>query len=129
MSFLNNIFGNSPSKNNETAITWIPLNSLGQLSEIKIASISNPVIIFKHSTRCSISRMALKQFEKEYNLEPNITCYYLDLLNFRPISDAISTEFNLAHQSPQLLLIKSGVCTFSSSHESISVEDLKLKIV
>lgn len=124
MSFLDNMFGNS-SSNSDAYITWIPLTTIGQLDEIKITSNANPVLIFKHSTRCSISRMALKQFEKEYDLEPNISCYYLDLLNHRDVSNAVATQFNVYHQSPQLLVIKSGVCTFSSTHESISVESVK----
>lgn len=129
MGLLDNIFGNTSSNNHDAFITWIPLTSIGQLDEIKIASANHPVIIFKHSTRCSISRMALKQFEKEYDLEPEVNCYYLDLLNFREVSNAVASQFNVYHQSPQLLLIKSGICVFSATHESISVESLKLELL
>ncbi len=128
MGFLNNVFGSSSDKSDESTIKWIPLNSVSQLNEIKIASQTHPVLIFKHSTRCSISRMALKQFEKQYDLQPEINCYYLDLLNFRDISNEIASQFNVFHQSPQLLLIKNGACTFSATHESIAVEELKLQL-
>jgi bacillithiol system protein YtxJ len=89
-------------------IHWRPLTTPEQLDEIITLSFTTPVAVFKHSTRCSISRMALKQFENEFDLEGIVTPYYLDLLNHRDISNEIATRFDVYHQSPQLLLIKEG---------------------
>ena len=129
MTLFTSIFGDSENKNNNVSkINWIPLTDLGQLNEIMELSHQQPVAIFKHSTRCSISRMALKQFENEFDLEGNVTPYYLDLLNHRDISQEIATRFEVYHQSPQLLLIKEGKSIYDASHSDIDAVVLKEKI-
>jgi bacillithiol system protein YtxJ len=87
-----------------------------------------PVAIFKHSTRCSISRMALKQFENEFDLEGSVTPYFLDLINYRDISNEIATRFEVYHQSPQLLLIKEGKSIYDASHSDIDALELKGRV-
>ena len=129
MSILNNLFGSSETEKPKTSnIDWIQLTDLGQLNEIQEFSSQKPVIIFKHSTTCSISRMALKNFEREYDLNDKIDAYFLDLLNFRAISNEIANKFEVVHQSPQLLLIKNGISVYNVSHDSIDAEKLKSKI-
>lgn len=126
MTLFNSIFGDSENKNsNASKINWIPLTDLGQLNEILELSHQQPVAIFKHSTRCSISRMALKQFENEFDLEGSVTPYFLDLLNHRDISQEIATRFEVYHQSPQLLLIKEGKSIYDASHSDIDALELK----
>ena len=111
-------------------MNWIPLTDLGQLNEIINASSQKPVVIFKHSTRCSVSRMALKQFENEYDLSENeAEAYFLDLLNHRDISNEIASRFNVQHQSPQILLIKNGKSEYSVNHSDIDAEELKLQVL
>lgn len=126
MTLFTSIFGDSENKNtNVSKINWIPLTDLGQLNEIMELSHQQPVAIFKHSTRCSISRMALKQFENEFDLEGSVTPYFLDLLNHRDISQEIATRFEVYHQSPQLLLIKEGKSIYDASHSDIDALELK----
>ena len=105
------------------------MTDLDQLNEISVASNEKPMVIFKHSTRCSISRMALKQFENEYALtDDEVTIYFLDLLSFRDISNAIATRFQVEHQSPQLILIKEEKVIYNASHSDIDAETLKNKL-
>jgi bacillithiol system protein YtxJ len=125
MTLFNSIFGKTNEEVQPSKINWIPLTELQQLDQTKAVSLDNLVVIFKHSTRCSISRMALKQFENEYNLEDKVTLYFLDLLNFRSISNAISEEFQVEHQSPQIIVIKNGKAIFSASHSAIDALQLK----
>jgi len=128
MSVFNSIFGKSGNQtSSEGKINWIQLTDLGQLDEVATFSNQKPVVIFKHSTRCSISRMALKRFETEYDLEDKVDVYFLDLLEHRDISNAIATRFNVVHQSPQLLLIKEGKSVYDVSHSDIDAEELKGK--
>jgi bacillithiol system protein YtxJ len=77
--------------------------------------------IFKHSTRCIVSKMALKNFENNFNLENKIQPYFLDLLEYRAISNEVATRFNIQHQSPQIIVIKNGVAVYATSHEDIDV--------
>jgi bacillithiol system protein YtxJ len=129
MSIFDTIFGASEQSSTPSTIKWIPLTDLGQLNEISLLSDEKPVVIFKHSTRCSISRMALKQFEKEYDLSDNeVTTYFLDLIAFRDISNEIASRFGVVHQSPQLLLIKGGKSVYDVSHSAIDAAELKSKI-
>jgi bacillithiol system protein YtxJ len=126
MTLFKSIFGDSENKNTNTSkINWIELTDLGQLNEIIDSSHQQPVVIFKHSTRCSISRMALKQFENEFDLEGSVTPYFLDLINYRDISNEIATRFEVYHQSPQLLLIKEGKSIYDASHSDIDAVELK----
>lgn len=105
-------------------MAWRALIDLGQLNEMVNESTEKPVVIFKHSTRCSISRMALRQFEQEFNLEGKVVPYYLDLLEHRDISNEIANRFGVYHQSPQLIVIKDGKAIYDRSHESIDATKL-----
>ncbi|WP_396168691.1 bacillithiol system redox-active protein YtxJ [Flavobacterium sp.] len=124
MSLFDKIFGGAEKENKDPKIGWKQLSDLGQLNEILEISIEKPVIVFKHSTRCSVSRMALRHFENEFDLEEKVIPYFLDLLNHRDISNAITTKFEVEHQSPQLLLISKGKCIYDASHNAIEVESL-----
>jgi bacillithiol system protein YtxJ len=125
MSLFKNIFGSSEEQKSESKLNWNPLTDLGQLNEITEASFEKPVVIFKHSTRCSISRMALKQFENEFTLDDKIQLYFLDLLNYREVSNEIASRFGVQHQSPQLILVKDGNAIFSTSHSDIDGQFLE----
>ena len=126
MSFFKNIFNSSEDSNpNENKINWIELTNLGQLDEIRTLSNEKPVAIFKHSTRCSVSRMALKQFENEFDSSAKVSPYFLDLIAYRDVSNAIANQFGVTHQSPQLLLIKKGKSVYDVSHSDIDAGELK----
>lgn len=129
MSFLNSIFGNSDSSDSQKSnINWIPLTNLAQLNDIESMSNVKPIVIFKHSTRCGISRMALKQFEREYDLDETVDTFFLDLIVHRDVSNEIADRFNVYHESPQLILIKDGKAIYDVSHSDIDAEALKNKI-
>ncbi len=129
MNILKNIFGSSENQPEKTSnVNWINLNDLGQLNEVQEISNQKPVLIFKHSTTCSVSRMALKNFEREFDLHDKVDTYFLDLLNHRDISNEIASRFQVIHQSPQLLLIKEGNCTYNVSHSSIEASELEEKL-
>ena len=126
MSFLNKLFGEGETTNNVSKVNWIALESMSQLDEIVTLSNEKKVLIFKHSTRCSVSRMVLKEFENTFTLEETLTPYFLDLLEHRDISNEIASRFEVQHQSPQILVIKGGKAVYSASHESIDAESLKM---
>ncbi|SNR53299.1 MULTISPECIES: bacillithiol system redox-active protein YtxJ [Hymenobacter] len=106
---------------------WQPLTQAEQLTEIVRESHEQPVIIFKHSTTCSISAAAKAKVERQWDgagLE-GTKVYYLDLLRFRPISQEIAEKFGVRHESPQLLLIQDGECRYDASHMGIRLSDVK----
>lgn len=108
-----------------TSLSWIALNDEAQLSTIITRSQQIPCLIFKHSTRCSISSVAKMRLETRWDFANNeMETYYLDVLQYRPISNAIVERFAVHHESPQVLIIKGGECIFDASHLDISVENL-----
>ncbi|HEX7366582.1 MAG TPA: bacillithiol system redox-active protein YtxJ [Pelobium sp.] len=103
-------------------MSWIALNNLDQLNQIKADK--GYSIIFKHSTRCSISMMAKKRVDLDLDdLPKTVKPYFLDLLANRNISAEIAEVFQVHHESPQLLLIKDGECILDQSHGDISIEE------
>lgn len=106
-------------------IQWIPLCNMGQLEDIVKQSNSVPCLVFKHSTRCNISSMAKSRLEKNWDFSADdIKPYYLDLIAFRDVSNAITEKFGIFHESPQALLIRNGECVYDASHLDISVQEL-----
>ena len=109
----------------ETFINWTHLTSLEQLATIKKESETETVLIFKHSTRCGISRMVIKQFEKLFSEETKgLKVYYLDLLNYRNVSDEVGYLFQVMHQSPQLIVVRNEAVVVHSSHYDITQTNL-----
>jgi len=125
MSLFKNIFGSSEEENKSSKIAWRQLTDLGQLNEIVEVSNEKIVLIFKHSTRCSISRYSLKQFENEFTFEDKIVPYFLDLIAHRDVSNEIAQRFGVFHESPQIMLIKEGKAIYDASHESIDAKKLE----
>ncbi len=109
-------------------MNWIQVKNIEQLAEISEKSVHNTIAIFKHSTRCGISGMVLKNIQKEIEnfKEPYSEVYLLDLISYREISNMISKKWGIEHQSPQLILIKKNKVIHHSSHYSI---DPKLLIL
>ena len=106
-------------------VQWISLTNEGQLEDIVKQSNTIPCLIFKHSTRCNISSMAKVRLEKGWDFDANdMKPFYLDLISFRNVSEAIAEKFGIYHESPQVLLIRNGECTYDASHLDISVEEL-----
>ncbi len=124
MGLFDKLFGESEASQ-VSKVNWLPLETMEQLEAMITDSFEKPVLVFKHSTRCSISRMVLRQFENGFPLDVNITPYFLDLLEHRNLSNEIASRLDVQHQSPQVIVIKEGVAVYNASHESIDVEDLK----
>ncbi len=124
MGLLNKIFGSTVPKE-EKVLPWIPLNTIAQLNYIAEKSKSKTQVIFKHSTRCGISRMVMNQFIDNYELtEKDLDLYYLDLLSYRDVSNEVGYKFQVMHESPQLLIIKNADVVSHASHGAINTIDL-----
>jgi bacillithiol system protein YtxJ len=123
MSFLNNLRN---ALKEDLPEAWLPLQEEAQLQQIKMDSFEKPVVIFKHSTSCGISNMAKFQLESGWDLgSKDLDFYYLDLWKFRPISNEIVDYFDIAHQSPQMILIKDGAVVHATSHHGVHLSGLK----
>ncbi len=105
---------------------WIDLTSVQQLEDIVKENFSSqkPLAIFKHSTRCSISDMAKNRLERKWSSEQPMDVFYLDLIKYREVSNAIALKLDVEHESPQILVLKEGKIVLSQSHQSISPEEI-----
>lgn len=112
-------------------MNWDELNSIEELNKINEESKNAPVVIFKHSTRCSTSAVAHDRLGRKWNAaqHPDVKIYYLDLIQYREVSNEIASRYGIEHQSPQVLVIENGVCVYNASHLSISYDTLLTKIL
>jgi bacillithiol system protein YtxJ len=124
MSLFDKLFGNGKPQQMPD-VFWNYLEDMAELDAIEKESFTKPVTIFKHSTGCGVSRMVWNMFQKQYKIpQDKMDLYYLDLLAFRDISNEIAARFGVAHQSPQLIVIKDGKAVYHASHERIDAGDL-----
>jgi bacillithiol system protein YtxJ len=108
-------------------MNWIALENEAQLAAIQNESEQTLVLIFKHSTSCSISATALGRLERNWKPEEmaEVKAYYLDLLSYRDLSRQIAQRFGIVHESPQVLIISKGQCVYHASHLGISYAEVK----
>lgn len=104
--------------------SWSKLTSLEQLEEAEKESFERPVVLFKDSVTCGISAYAKERLQ-EFHLDGTCRFYYLDLLSYRDISNEIANRYGVIHQSPQVIILKNGKASFSTSHHQISPEIIK----
>lgn len=102
---------------------WINLVSPDQIEVIKQESQTSPVLIFKHSTTCSISAMAYHRLQRA-SKNFKIKIYYLDLRAYREVSNLVASVFDVTHESPQVLLIDKGIAVYDRSHSDINPSDI-----
>ncbi len=110
---------------------WIELTDPQQLQEVIEVSKTQPVFIFKHSTTCSVSRMALDRLERQWKPQENVpaTAYFLDLLRHRALSNQLAEVFQVRHESPQVLVIKNGRAVYHESHYGITHAALQAALI
>lgn len=119
IALLKSFVGNKSKK-----MDWNNLTGVDQLNEIDANSENKTQVIFKHSTRCSVSTFAKRILTSEYNDEigAQAEVHYLDLIAYRDVSNAIAERYGVMHESPQILVIKNGKCVFDASHSDVSFE-------
>ena len=106
---------------------WSELRSVNQIDQIRNESKQNPILIFKYSSRCSLSRMALDRLERNWKEAEmsGIKPYFLDLITYREISNQIAHEFEVEHESPQVLIIENERSIYDQSHMGIDYHKIK----
>jgi bacillithiol system protein YtxJ len=103
-------------------IEWIPLETVEQLQSLQAESETQPVIIYKHSARCSTSHMILNRIDRSGQAWAGVRMYFLDLLRYRSLSASVETIFSVRHESPQLLVIRDRTAVLHLSHFEIEPE-------
>ncbi|MBZ9729442.1 bacillithiol system redox-active protein YtxJ [Salegentibacter sp. JZCK2] len=126
MGLLNKIFkGDGEETKEKSKFPWTDFTDKDQITIAKEESKDKLIGIFKHSTRCGISRMVLKNFEKQYEENENTKLYFLDLVKHREVSNAVADELSVRHESPQFIVLSDEKVVHSSSHQDIDAAKLK----
>ncbi len=128
MGIINKIFKSQRdiAKEEIKGIEWEHLDSIDQLDNLIKNSKLKPKVIFKHSTRCGISRMALNQFENNYTTDKDQAVYYLlDLIANRDVSNAVAEKLSVQHQSPQVIVIDNEHVIHTESHHGIDIKKIQ----
>ncbi|NRA13827.1 MAG: bacillithiol system redox-active protein YtxJ [Crocinitomicaceae bacterium] len=119
------LFSKNKSEAKSTMV-WNQLNSIEQLNEIIVAAQEKPVVIFKHSTRCGISAMALESFKANWTSQDTLAdVYILDLLNHRDVSNEIVVLTGVFHQSPQAIVLKGTEVVYEATHSGINARKIE----
>lgn len=107
-------------------MNWNKIESIEELNQVIEQSNQTPILIFKHSTRCSISSMALNRLERAWSDKDSekVTPYYLDLISHRDVSNNIAETLGIMHESPQAIVLKDGKAIYNASHMSINHGDI-----
>lgn len=94
------------------------------LDSLKKNSRQKPQVIFKHSTRCIVSNMAMHRIDQKEIESVDADFYFLNIIRHRDLSAQIQQDFDVWHESPQVLVIKDEKCIYTNSHSGIRLEEL-----
>ena len=123
MKLFKNILKDRATKN---TFPWIHLEDQNTLDKLISDSFVKPVLIFKHSIRCGTSSFVKGRFEIEWDIDHSfVQTYFLDLITYRQISNAIAEKLHVLHESPQVILVKDGKAIYHASHSGIDVDEIK----
>lgn len=118
----------SMGKSNSKKLDWIEISSLDELNQAIEESSDKPSVFFKHSTRCSISSMALNRFESEWEEGSGGKLYFIDLIKNRDVSNMLAEKADVYHQSPQVIVLKDKKLIYDASHGAISANEIIEKL-
>lgn len=124
MKFFGSFFEGKGSSEKKS-LPWTALTEVQQLESAVMESFRTPVLIYKHSTRCGISSVVLNRMERSLELrEEDLVFYFLDLIRYRRLSQRISTDLGVVHESPQVILLNKGKVIWHGSHGAITAQNI-----
>ncbi len=107
-----------------------PVTSINDFENLLAESDQQPVLLFKHSTRCPVSFAAQDEFHDfvTENDGDALVCAQVDVIRDRQVSNAIASTLDVTHQSPQAIVIFRQIPVWDASHSAITRESLSQAI-
>lgn len=102
---------------------WLPLKAIEDWQHVLQMSELSPVVVFKHSTRCSLSSLA-RQRLVDYDWPVSTRIWWVDVIEQRELSRHIAAETQVHHESPQVLLIENRICFWDEDHLDIQPKEI-----
>jgi len=107
-------------------VNWLSLATIAEVEELVQQSQTVPCLIFKHSTRCSISSFAKQRLEQAWDVPSDVVQpFFLDLIAYRNVSNFVADHFGVDHESPQVLLVYQGRVIYHASHLAITLDEIR----
>ena len=98
---------------------FIRITDSESFEELLARSNRQPVVLFKHSITCSISGLAYQEL-KRFNGEVAL----VEVQKARELSKEIEKRTGIAHQSPQVMVLRNGQVVWNASHWQVKSEDV-----
>ncbi|WP_277585949.1 bacillithiol system redox-active protein YtxJ [Psychrobacillus antarcticus] len=100
---------------------YTEITSVDQWKKVLEQSNEKPLVVFKHSTTCPVSAHAYGEFS---SFEKPVDRYLVKVIEHRQVSDEISDDLGIQHQSPQAFVIANGEVVWNASHWKITKKEL-----
>jgi bacillithiol system protein YtxJ len=108
------------------------LTTLAELDTALAGSASRPILIFKHSTTCGPSAMALEEIEEIEALVSEdglpVDLFIVTVQAARAVSNEIENRLRVRHESPQVLLISNGQVVWRASHFRVTASAITIAL-
>ena len=85
-------------------------------------------LIYKHSTRCWSSHVAHKHVMRFQEDRTDLPIFMVDVIRDRSLSQEIAAELGVRHESPQVILVRTGVAQWHASHYDVTQEELEKQL-
>lgn len=95
------------------------MEAVSDVARARAASFSGPVLLLKHSAWCGISSAALFAFRRHAEIEAEVPHWMVTVQTHASVSEFITRTLHLAHQTPQLILLRAGEAVWTRSHREI----------
>lgn len=92
---------------------------LATTADLKTALSQEWAVLYKHSDRCWMCALAIRQVRRFAKSNPETPVYQVDVIEGRKISNALAQSLGIAHQSPQVMVVNEGGVVWHGSHFGI----------
>ncbi|WP_096202649.1 bacillithiol system redox-active protein YtxJ [Bacillus sp. FJAT-45350] len=99
-------------------MSLVKLDDYTQFKEL--VESTNKLFLLKNSTTCPVSTEAFNEFKKFSDENEGETFYYLNVQDARPLSNQIAEDYQVKHESPQVLLFSNGAVSWHDSHWKVT---------
>lgn len=101
-----------------------PLSSIRQFEDLLDRSREEPILIYKHSSRCPLSTRARTEVDS-FDAESDLSIFEVVVQNDRAISDHVAETLEVRHETPQVILIRDGRPVYDASHREVTADALE----
>jgi bacillithiol system protein YtxJ len=91
---------------------------------LEAACLAETAVIYKHSPRCGFSLAALYQVRRFMEAEPAVPVYTIDVVADRDVAREVERRLGVRHESPQVILLKTGVPVWDAAHGGVTAAAL-----